>query len=242
VATVLGVPLGAIADQQFGWRVTLIAVSVLAFVLMLGVLAAVPATPPEPALPLRQRLAAIRRGRVLITLAVTVLGVGGSYAVYTYASSVLQRGLGVPLAAVSLLLLAYGVGAVAGTITAGIGVDRFGARRTLAVAFTVQVLALTALWLLGVGAAVWVVAALAAAWGAGTWMQAPPQQARLIHSAPQQARVLLALNASAIYVGIGLGGVVGGLVLRGPGVGQLPLVGGLIAAGALATLLLTRDP
>jgi predicted MFS family arabinose efflux permease len=173
--------------------------------------------------------------------------VGGSYAVYTYASSVLQRGIGIRAGAVSLLLFAYGLGAIAGTILAGIGVDRFGARRTLVAAFATEVLALALLWVLGLTAAAgpgrtWLVAVVAVAWGAGTWMQAPPQQARLIGSAPQLGRVLLALNASAIYVGIGLAGVVGGLALRGPGVDTLPLLGALICAAALAALLLSADP
>jgi DHA1 family inner membrane transport protein len=246
VATVLGVPLGTVLDQHVGWRVTLTAVSVLAVVALLGVLVGVPATPPEPAVPLGQRLLAIRRRGVPITLAVTVFGVGGSYAVYTYASPVLHRGLGVPTTAISLLLFAYGLGAIAGTILSGVGVDRFGARRTLTVAFGIQVVALALLWVLGVagGDAVrtWLVGVVAVAWGAGTWMQAPPQQARLIHSAPQLGRVLLALNASAIYVGIGLGGVVGGLALHGAGAGTLPLIGALIGAAALATLLLSADP
>jgi MFS transporter, DHA1 family, inner membrane transport protein len=246
VATVLGVPLGTVVDQQFGWRITLAAVTVLAAVALVGVLVAMPAVPPEPPVPLRERLLAIRRRGVPVTLAVTILGVGGSFAVYTYASSVLHRGLGLPVTAVGLLLFAYGFGAIAGTIVAGAGVDRLGARRTLAAAFGIQVVSLALLWVLGVAegdvAQAWLAAVVAAAWGAGTWMQPPPQQARLIHSAPQLGRVLLALNASAIYVGIGLGGIVGGLALHGPGVDYLPLFGALIAAAALATLLLSPDP
>ncbi|MFL6128424.1 MAG: MFS transporter [Mycobacteriales bacterium] len=245
VATVLGVPLGTVVGQQFSWRVTLAGVSALAVLALVAVLVAVPATPLEPAVPLRDRLLAIRRRGVPVTLAVTVLGVGGSYAVYTYASSVLQRGLGVAAGAVSLLLFAYGLGAIAGTVLAGLGVDRFGPRRTLLAAFVIEVLALALLWALGLGGGPgrsWPAAVVAVAWGAGTWMQAPPQQARLIASAPQLGRLLLALNASAIYVGIGLGGVVGGLAVRGPGVGPLPLVGALIGAAALAALLLSSDP
>jgi DHA1 family inner membrane transport protein len=244
MATVLGVPAGAVVGQQFGWRAALVFVSVLAAVALVGVLAAVPAVPAEPAVGLRDRVAVLRRGDVLAALAVTVLGVGGSYTVYPYASSVLQQGAGLPLAAVSFLLLLYGLGAIAGNLLAGLGVDRFGARPMLGAAFALQVLALAGVWAVGMvdRGDVLAVAVAVAGWGAGTWMQTPPQQYRLIAFAPQASRVVISLNASAIYVGIGLGGLVGGLVLSSLPAGALPLVGAAVAAAALGVLLLSSDP
>jgi MFS transporter, DHA1 family, inner membrane transport protein len=244
IATVLGVPAGALVGQQAGWRAALMAVSALAAVALLGVLVAVPAVPAEPAVSLRDRLAVLRRGDVLAALAVTVLGIGGSYMVYTYASSVLQQGAGLPLAAVSGMLLLYGLGATAGNLLGGFGVDRFGARRMLGAAFVLQMLALAGTW--GVrmvdGGALLAAAIAVVVWGAGTWMQTAPQQYRLIALAPQASRVVISLNASAIYVGIGLGGLIGGLVLSGLPAGFLPLAGAAVAAAALGVLLLSSDP
>jgi MFS transporter, DHA1 family, inner membrane transport protein len=228
VATVLGVPAGALVGQQLGWRAALVAVNLLAAAALLGVLAVVPAVPAEPAVGLVDRLAVLRRRRVLAALVVTVLGIGGSYAVYPYASSVLQQGVGLPAATVSLLLLLYGLGAISGSLLGGFGVDRFGARRILGAAFIVQVLALPA-----AGTAV-------VAWGAGTWMQTAPQQYRLLALAPDADRVVISLNASAIYVGIGLGGLLGGLVLSGLPAGTLPLVGAAVTTAALLVLLRSR--
>jgi DHA1 family inner membrane transport protein len=244
LATVLGVPAGAVVGQQLGWRAALVFVSVLAAVALLGVLAAVPAVPAEPAVGLRERLAVLRRGDVLAALAVTVLGVGGSYTVYPYASSVLQHGAGLPLAAVTVMLLGYGLGAITGNLLGGFGVDRLGARRMLGAAFGLQVLALAGVWGVGMvdrGDAL-AAAVAVAAWGAGTWMQTPPQQYRLLALAPDAARVVISLNASAIYVGIGLGGLVGGLLLSGLPAGVLPLVGAAGAAAALLVLRRSTDP
>lgn len=72
-----------------------------------------------------------------------------------------------------------------------------------------------------------------AGWGAGTWMQTAPQQYRLLASAPDAGRVVISLNASAVYFGIGLGGLP---------VGTLPLVGAAVAATALGVVLVSRDP
>lgn len=244
VATVFGVPLGTLAGQEFGWRVVLASISALAALVILVMFWAMPRASPEAVVPVRERLSVLRRGDILAALSVTVFGVGGSYAVYTYASSVLSAGVGLPVAAISVQLLAYGVGAVGGTIIGGLGVDRLGARRVLVTAFMVQVVALTALWALGVANVIsaLLTAIVVAAWGAGTWMQIPPQQARLMQGAPLAGRVVIAFNASAIYVGIGFGGLFGGLLLGRLGSGYLPLLGAAVAASALVLLLMSRDP
>lgn len=45
-------------------------------------------------------------------------------------------------------------------------------------------------------------------------MQTPAQQYRLISGAPQDANLLVALNSSAIYLGISLGTFVGGCAMN----------------------------
>lgn len=55
------------------------------------------------------------------------------------------RDQGIGLAAASLVLTAYGVGAVTGRVTAGAMSDRFGPRTTLRVGYVLQLVALTAL-------------------------------------------------------------------------------------------------
>ncbi len=239
LATVVGVPLGTLADQHLGWRVVLVLVSALAAVVLLGVVGAVRGVPPEPSVGLRVRLRVLRRTVVLAMLAVTVLGVGGSYAVYTYASSVLQQGVGLPGTQVGLILAAYGIGAMLGNLASGYGIDRVGPRLVLAAAFGAQVVALAALWAVGTfDAGDTIAAGLAAAlWGSGTWSQAPAQQYRLITLAPDAARIVISLNGSAIYLGIGVASALGGITLELLGVRPLPLLSAAVAAGALLMVL-----
>ena len=238
-ATVIGVPVGALIDQAFGWRLALVLVSVLAALVLVALLVAVPALPPERAESLRTRLSVLGRPQILAALMVTVLGIACSYVVYPYISPVVHQSLGLPTRLVSLMLLLYGVGALAATIGSGFGIDRWGPRPMLVIAFTGLLLALVGLGALGAldRGAVLPAALLVVVMGAGTWTQAAPQQFRLMALAPDASRIAISLNASAIYGGIGLGAVIGGLLLAHLSVTTLPLVGALMALATLFTLL-----
>lgn len=72
-----------------------------------------------------------------------------------------------------------------------------------------------------------------------------PQQHRLVALGPAAAPVLLGLNSSALYVGVALGGGLGGLAQEWLGLAPAEL--GLIATGVTALTLLwhlgtTRHP
>jgi predicted MFS family arabinose efflux permease len=75
-----------------------------------------------------------------------------------------------------------------------------------------------------------------AIWGLVGWGTVPPQQHRLVQRAGPGASIALSLNASAIYLGVALGSVIGGYVVDTAGAAQLWLPAG--ACGALALLLL----
>jgi predicted MFS family arabinose efflux permease len=74
--------------------------------------------------------------------------------------------------------------------------------------------------------------------GAVGWTGNAPIQSWLIELAPQGGGLVLSLNASAIYLGAGLSGVVGGAVIAWLGVRALPLVAALIGVCSVLMLLL----
>lgn len=69
----------------------------------------------------------------------------------------------------------------------------------------------------------------------------PPLQNLLLEIAPAGGLVL-SLNASAIFLGAGLSGVVGGLVIDTVGVLALPSVSAVLGVLALGLLLTLRRP
>ena len=142
------------------------------------------------------------------------------------------------------MLLLFGLAAIAGNALGGYGADRWGYRRSLAVIFIVVTLSLLALSLLMpvagsllaiVGAGVSLVT-----WSVAGWAITPFQQHRLLELAPRQGNIVLSLNASAIYLGQGVGAGFGALALGYGSLASLGWVAALYAAVGLVVLTLGR--
>ncbi|MFB7620664.1 MFS transporter [Kitasatospora sp. NPDC056181] len=239
VATALGVPLGDVAGELTGWRWALAAVAALALLTAAVLALLLPALPGNPAVPLRERLAVLRRPAVRAVLPLTVLGMTAAYTVYAYSVPVLAA-VGIGESDTAWPLSLYGLGAVLGNLASGYATDRFGPVRVLSTGYLVLAAGLGGLGLLAAYGtrAPALVGLLAVAWGAGSWCQTPPQQHRLIAAAPQEAPLVVALNSSAVYAGIGSGTVLGGLTAHA-GAATMYATAAALAAVAAACLLAT---
>ncbi|KDN81097.1 hypothetical protein KCH_71910 [Kitasatospora cheerisanensis KCTC 2395] len=237
VATALGVPLGRVAAAGLGWRTALGAVAALSALGALGVRLTLPQLPGAAPVPLRTRLAALRRPGVLRVLPLTVLGMAACYVPYSYSVPVLAA-VGVSgRVAVPVALVLYGAGAVAGNLLSGRWTDRVGPVRVLTAGYAAMAVAFAVLAALAAGrwAAVPAVGVLVFLWGASSWCQTPAQQHRLLAAAAEQAPLVVSLNASAIYLGIGAGTVLGGLALPA-GAAAVFALAALLAGGAAVLL------
>ncbi|AWL42376.1 MULTISPECIES: MFS transporter [Streptomyces] len=237
VATALGVPLGNLASHWLGWRTALGLVAALCLLVAAWLRVIMPALPGNARVPLRTRLAVLRRPAVLAVLPLTVLGMGACYTAYAYSVPALAA-VDIPESALLWMLFLYGLGAVIGNLAAGYATDRWGSVRVLTTGYVCMVLALGLLaWLAAADVSLRVaVGLLVLLWGASSWCQTPPQQHRLIEVAPQEAPLVVSLNSSSIYLGIGLGTVLGGLTLPA----GMATVYGLGAALAFVALLFLR--
>ncbi|MFI8520027.1 MFS transporter [Streptomyces sp. NPDC085481] len=241
LATALGLPLGTLIGRT-DWHVTLWAVAGIGLLAAFGIAVGLPRV-ALPAASLPDRLRPLRQGRVLALLAVTTLAFLGTYTLYTYIGPALRDATGGDASQLTLILLAWGVGTLAGNFTAGRLVDRYDSARVLtgALALTTLALVLTPPATRTLASAlVWAVV-----WGVSVGVTVVPQQHRLIALSPSAAPVLLALNSSALYVGIAAGGGFGGLAQEWFGLAPAEL--GPAAAGVAALTLLwhlgtTRHP
>jgi DHA1 family inner membrane transport protein len=119
VANVIGVPAATWLGQHSGWRAAFWAVTVLALLTVLLVLAVVPSLPGDPEATGRRELRAFRVPQVWLTLLAGAIGFGGMFAVYSYIAPTVTEVGGLPDGAVPWFLLAFGVGMVVGTWLAG---------------------------------------------------------------------------------------------------------------------------
>lgn len=242
LATAVGVPVGALTAQVMGWRAALACVGVLSGGIALAVALSLPRLEGGRRIALRARFAVLRSPTVRRVLPVTVLGMAAAYTAYAYAIPAFAA-VGIHDGGVQGMLLIYGVGAIVGAQLSGRLTDRFGGVRVLLAGYAV--LAATLATLAGLSASTFVmptaVGALALLWGASSWCQTPPQQHRLIDAVPAQAPLVIALNSSALYLGISLGTAIGGAVGSVDAVWMF-LSGALLALLAGAHLLFTSRP
>ncbi|WP_214416138.1 MFS transporter [Sphaerisporangium fuscum] len=236
-ATALGVPLGTWIGGT-SWRATLWLVVVLSLVAAAGVVAFLPAL-KLPAAGLRQRLAMLADRRVLGILAVTLVTLSGANTMSAYLAPAVAPVTGGNSGTLTVVFWISGLAAVASTALAGRLTDArgpvpvlLGGLSGLTVILALGPLLITSLPL----TMLWV-----AAWGLVGWLTVVPQQHRLVALAPEAAPVLLGLNASALYLGIALGGVIGGTALHWADASRLGYVAGaLVAVSLLIALATTR--
>jgi DHA1 family inner membrane transport protein len=238
VATLLGVPFGAWLGLLLGWRAAfwaVAAIGVAAFVVVAMLVPREVGRSEEP-VELRDELAVLARPQVQLGLAITVLGFGGLFTVFTYIQPILTRITGFSEAAVSSILLVLGVGLSIGNVAGGRLADR-GLPRALVGTLLALVIVLIALEVaLPVkGPTVLLVGVL----GAAAFATVAPLQLHVLEKAGSAGRTLASsLNIAAFNLGNALGAGAGALTIdRGPGLALLPLVAAGITTAGLALAL-----
>lgn len=239
VATAIGVPVGTVAAQVMGWRVALALVGALSGIVVAALALTLPWVEGGERLKLRVRVAVLGNQTVRRILPVTILGMAAAYTAYAYAIPAFAA-VGVGQESAQWMLLIYGTGAILGAQISGRLTDRFGGAPVLMVGYIMMAFTLAALTGLALStiAAPIIVGVLTLAWGASSWCQTPPQQHRLIDAAPGHAPLVIALNSSALYLGIGLGTAVGGIA-GATEPAWMFLSGAVFAVFALVLLVLT---
>jgi len=241
VATVVGVPLGTMIGNQFGWRATFVMVAILGAVALAGLMFGLPRGLPKSTASLAERLAVARHDAVLYALATTALWAVGGFTIFTYLSIPLH-GLGFGATDISLTLLVFGAAAAIGNMLGGLLADRLGATPTAALGLagmaTALILLSAALKFAPPDDARYAVLLTVFCWAISGWAFYPAQVASIIRLNPAASMIALSLNASAMYFGFAIGGATGGIVLSVLGPTDLGWVGGCSVAAALAALLL----
>jgi predicted MFS family arabinose efflux permease len=246
-AIALGVPLGAVVGERFGWRMTFVGVGGLSAIAAAGLAQGLPrgVGAAMVSASLGDRVRAVRNPRVARTLVVTTVWASGSYAVYTYVAPLLYSATPLRGSQIGLALFTWGLAAGFGLFVSGNATDRLGSGLVLRASLTSLVLGLAGLAVVAnvvapARAVVPVLAAMAL-WGMSSWAFFPAQQTRLIEIVGvPSAPVALSLNASFMYLGFSLGAALGGFALLHVGPRRLGFVGAACELAALTLLLVNQ--
>ncbi|MEV0275121.1 MFS transporter [Streptomyces sp. NPDC050610] len=237
VANVVGVPLGTLIGQSAGWRVTFFIIAGLGVLGLLGIAALVPAQPRPEGGRLSGEIAAFRNPRVLLAMAMTVLGSGGVFTLSTYLTPMMTEVTGYAPVSVSWLLVLFGLGMFASTLIAGRLADR-ALMPTLYVSLSALAVVLALMPLAAhnkVTAAI--VIPLIGAFGFAT---IPPLQKRVLDQTADAPTLASAVNIGAFNLGNAIAAWLGGVVISaGFGYTAPTLIGALMAAAAVAVALVS---
>ncbi|HJP74007.1 MAG TPA: MFS transporter [Pseudonocardiaceae bacterium] len=235
-ANVLGVPLGTLLGQHFGWRATFWAITAIGVVAFFGIVALVPSTvSANGSARLRGELHAFRGPQVLLSLAVTVLGFGGMFGAFTYITPMMTDVAGFASSNVTWLLIVFGIGLFLGNLAGGKAADR-----ALTPSLVVLLIALAVV----LGALTFTAHAKIPAiitlllMGAFGFAIVPGLQMRVLHYASDAPTMASSANIAAFNVGNALGAYLGGrTIAAGFGYTSPAWVGALLTVAALAVLL-----
>ncbi|XVS60757.1 MFS transporter [Actinosynnema sp. CA-299493] len=225
VSTALGLPLGNLIGQGFGWQAAFVAVIILGVIALIAAVAFIPQVPNAGTGGIGAQAKHALAPRVLAVLAVGFLLLGGQYAALTYITPFLEEVTGISGSLIGAFLLAYGIANAIGTFGGGWAADR-NPSRTLIIANIVLILALGLLWLMG-DAPVMVAIALFV-WGVVGFGLVPSLQHRVVTLAGPGRDLAATLPQSAVTAGIAIGALVGGLAVEAYGP-PAAVITGLIA-------------
>lgn len=242
IASLAGVPLGALLAAHFGWRMEYVALAIMASLAALALYTQLPRGMPGDTMTIAERLRVLRDPGIGMALAATLVFMVGSAPLMVYISAVLTAA-GVSYDALPLVLFAGGVGAIACGATAGRMSDRFGSRRTATIAGAAVIVVTAAFLVLPHLPPGWALPALMLIVGAQgfvgrTYMIAVASQIAQISAGV--VPVAISLNMSAFSVGMAIAAAVGGIVLDHFGAMALPLIGCPLVA--LSLLIWRRVP
>jgi MFS transporter, DHA1 family, inner membrane transport protein len=234
VATVLGVPAGTWLGQNLGWRWVYGGVAVTALVTVLLVTLLVPVTAGDREATGRRELTAFASAQVWLTLLVGAVGFGGMFAMYSYIAPTVTEVTHLPRSAIPVFLLAFGLGAFAGTMLGGRLADwsvlRSLVLSSLAMGSALAVFTFTAQDFLAGLLTIFVVSAVSG-------VLVVNLQLRLMEVAGPAQTLGAALNHSSLNVANALGAWLGGVVIAaGWGYTAPSWVGAGLSLAGLAVL------
>lgn len=240
LANVVGAPVGTMLGQEYGWRMTFVAVAVIGVLATVSTAMLVPSIPKDEEQPnLRQEFSVLTQPAVLRALLITVLGFGGIFTVFTYIAPLMTQVTGMPGATVPAVILLFGVGMVIGNPIGGRMADRslllslrlsllllIGSLALLAVAMYDPITMVAAVFLFGIAG----------------FTTLTPLQVHVLAVAAKAPTLAAAFNIGAFNLGNAAGAWLGGLTIDGSlGPTAVPWVGALISLSGLALTLTVRS-
>ncbi|MDM5337492.1 MFS transporter [Fictibacillus enclensis] len=235
---VLGVPIGLMLGNAFGWRAPFVLIAGLTLLSMAGVYFFMDTMFSKPAVSLMKQLRTLKNRRLLFAQLTSFLFLAGHLTLYGYLTPFLKTALGLNGNWVSIVYLIFGCAAVAGGGVGGTLADRIGTRKSI-IGFIV-IFGLTMFVIPYTTFSLPLFLSVMVLWSMLSWAITPAMQSYLIESStPETSDIQQSLNNTALHFGIAFGSAIGGFVIEQSSVESNATVGGCFIIIALAAALIS---
>ena len=241
LAMVLGLPIGRIVGQYFGWRTTFFIIGLGALITLLCLIKLLPRLPSEHSGSLKSLPVLFRRPALMAIYLLTVVVVTAHYTAYSYIEPFVMTVAGSSASFATLLLLVLGGAGIIGSVL----FSKLGnAHASGLVSSAIALLTLCLVLLLPAANSELHLAVLSVFWGVAIMIIGLGMQVKVLSLAPDATDVAMALFSGIFNIGIGAGALVGNQVSLHWSMSAIGYVGAVPALAALiwALLIFRRWP
>lgn len=230
LAMVLGLPIGRIVGQYFGWRTTFFAIGMGALVTLVCLIKLLPALPSEHSGSLKSLPLLMRRPALLSIYLLTAIVVTAHYTAYSYIEPFVQVVAGFSANFATVLLLILGGAGIIGSVLFG----KLGNRHaSLLVSSAIGLLLACLLLLMPDAGSESHLAILSLFWGVAIMIIGLGMQVKVLALAPDATDVAMSLFSGIFNLGIGAGALVGNQVILHVSMSAIGYLGAIPALVAL---------
>ncbi|EAO0119388.1 sugar transporter [Salmonella enterica] len=241
LAMVLGLPIGRVVGQYFGWRTTFFAIGMGALITLLCLIKLLPKLPSEHSGSLKSLPLLFRRPALMSLYVLTVVVVTAHYTAYSYIEPFVQNVAGLSANFATVLLLILGGAGIIGSLVFG----KLGNRHASSlVSIAIALLVVCLLLLLPAAESEAHLAILSIFWGIAIMVIGLGMQVKVLALAPDATDVAMALFSGIFNIGIGAGALVGNQVNLHWSMSAIGYIGAIPACAALvwAVLIFRKWP
>ncbi|MDY4594294.1 MAG: sugar transporter [[Pasteurella] aerogenes] len=226
LAMVLGLPLGRLIGQMFGWRVTFALIGVVAVVILLFLYKLLPHLVNKNAGTIHSVPILFKRPFLVGLYILTIIIISAHFTVYSYIEPFMLHISQMPAGLTTGILLIFGLSGIVASLLFN-RYHRFGPAKFLLLSMGILTVALFSLLLFSQQHTLLFVLVLM--WGIGIAGIGLSLQVRVLQLAPDATDVAMAIFSGIYNIGIGGGALIGQQIMTNLGLNYIGIIGGILA-------------
>jgi len=238
LAMILGVPVGRIIGQYFGWRMTFASIAIVAFIIMLVLFRFLPKLPSLFSGSLN-KVTEVLTNRILLVMYLSIfLMFTAHYTAYSYIEPFLAEVGSVSAPLITLMLLLFGGAGIFGSVL----FSYFGeTKNTLLLLSGIVAMSASMAVLFFVSSNMFGLVISVLLWGVSLMTIVLSLQMRVLKVDESASDIIMSLYSGIINVGIGAGALIGGQVIQTVGLENIGFSATIIGIiGFIVVLLLLQ--